>query len=167
MTHANAPLTPEGRWRLVRCVVVDGWSVARAAERFQVSLTTVRRWVGRYQADGRAGLIDRSSRPHRSPNATAQPLVRQIVHLRLKRGWGPVPIAAKVGVAPSTVHRVLVRCRLNRLQLLDRATREPVRRYEHAAPGDLVHIDVKKLGPRGWRLACAGSCLGSARQASR
>ena len=146
VTHANAPLTPEGRWRLVRCVVVDGWAVARAAERFQVSQTTVRRWVSRYELAGRGGLVDRSSRPHRSPRRTPQPLVRKIVHLRLKRRWGPVRIAAEVGLAPSTVHAVLTRCRLNRLSSLDRATGEPIRRYEHATPGAMVHVDIKKLG---------------------
>lgn len=146
VSHANAPLTPEGRWRLVRCVVIDGWPIARAAERFQVAQTTVRRWVARYEQHGRDGLVDRSSRPHRSPGRTPQPLVRKIVHLRLKRRWGPVRIAAELGLAPSTVHAVLVRCRLNRLADLDRATGEPIRRYEHATAGAMVHVDIKKVG---------------------
>jgi transposase InsO family protein len=98
---------------------------------------------------------DRSSRPHRCPHRTPQPLVRQIVHLRWKQRLGPVEIADRTGLAPSTVHAVLVRCRLNRLAAIDRVTGEPVRRYEHPYPGSLVHVDVKKLGNvpdgGGWR----------------
>jgi transposase InsO family protein len=98
---------------------------------------------------------DASSRPHRSPNRTPEPVVRKIVHLRWKQRLGPVQIADRVGLAPSTVHAVLVRCRLNRLSHLDRATGEPIRRYEHDHPGSLIHVDVKKLGNipdgGGWR----------------
>jgi transposase InsO family protein len=98
---------------------------------------------------------DRSSRPHHCPHRTAQPLVRTIVHLRWKQRLGPVQIADRTGLAPSTVHRVLARCRLNRLTAIDRVTGEPVRRYEHPHPGSLVHVDVKKLGNvpdgGGWR----------------
>jgi transposase InsO family protein len=100
-------------------------------------------------------MADRSSRPHRSPGRTPQPLVRKVVHLRWKHRLGPVQIAARTGLAPSTVYRVLVRCRLSRLAALDRVTGEPVRRYEHPYPGSLVHVDVKKLGNvpdgGGWR----------------
>jgi hypothetical protein len=82
-------------------------------------------------------------------------VVRKIVHLRWKQRLGPVEIAARVGCAPSTAHRVLVRCRINRLAHLNRVTGEPVRRYEHPHPGDLLHVDVKKLGNipdgGGWR----------------
>ena len=91
-------------------------------------------------------MNDASSRPHSSPNRTPAPVVRKIVHLRWKHRLGPVQIADRVGCAPSTVHAVLVRCRLNRLTHVDRATGEPIRRYEHAHPGDLLHVDVKKLG---------------------
>ena len=98
---------------------------------------------------------DRSSRPHRQPRRTPAPVVRKIVHLRWKRRLGPVEIAGRLGMASSTVHAVLVRCRVNRLTYLDRATGEQIRRYEHAAPGDLLHVDVKKLGNipdgGGWR----------------
>jgi transposase-like protein len=146
VVHPNAPLSPLGRWRLVRLVLEDGWPVARVAERFQVSRTTAYRWVGRYRQAGRAGLADRSSRPHQMPRLTPAPLVRKIKHLRLKRRWGPVGIAVKLGMAASTVHRVLVRLRLNRLAWMDRSTGAVVRRYEHPAPGSLVHVDVKKLG---------------------
>ena len=145
MVHANAPLSELGRLRLARCVVEDGWPIARAAERFQVSRTTTARWVGRYREAGVAGMSDRSSRPHRSPNRTPAPVVRKIVHHRTKKRLGPVQIAALVGVAPSTVHRVLTRCGLQRLAWLDRATGAPVR-YEYSEPGGLVHVDIKKLG---------------------
>jgi transposase InsO family protein len=100
-------------------------------------------------------MADRSSRPHHSPDKTPQPIVRKIVHVRWKRRLGPVAIAGELGLAASTVHAVLVRCRINRLSHVDRLTGEPVRRYEHAQPGDLLHVDVKKLGNipdgGGWR----------------
>jgi transposase InsO family protein len=144
--HRNAPLTELGRLRLARCIVEQGWPVARAAERFQVSRTTAQRWARRYRESGPAGMADRSSRPHHCPGRTPPELVRAIVRLRMRQRLGPVAIAARVGVAPSTCHRVLVRCRLNRLAWCDRATGEPVRRYEHPTAGALVHVDVKKLG---------------------
>jgi transposase InsO family protein len=91
-------------------------------------------------------MTDRSSRPHRVANRTPRHVVRRIVHLRWKQRLGPVQIGARVGLAPSTVHAVLVRCRLNRLSHLDRASGEPIRRYEHPHPGAMLHADVKKLG---------------------
>ena len=146
MSHANAALTPKARLKLARLVVDDGWPIARAAERFQVSWPTAKRWAERYRQAGPAGMQDRSSRPCSQPNRTPQPLVRKIVHLRWKQRLGPVAIADRVGLAASTVHAVLVRCRLNRLSHLDRCTGEPVRRYEHDTPGAMLHVDVKKLG---------------------
>jgi transposase InsO family protein len=141
--------------RLARLIVDDGWPIARAAERFQVSWATAKRWADRYQLEGPAGMTDRSSRPHRSPRTTPPPMVRKIVHLRWKQRLGPVAIAARVGCSASTAHQVLRRCRINRLSRVDRATGEPVRRYEHPEPGDLLHVDVKKLGNipdgGGWR----------------
>jgi transposase InsO family protein len=127
-------------------VVDEGWPVARAAERFSVSWPTAKRWADRYRQAGPAGMVDRSSRPHHVANRTPQPLVRRVVHLRWRPRLGPVAIGARVGLAPSTVHAVLVRCRLNRLSHVDRATGEPIRRYEHPHPGSLLHMDVKKLG---------------------
>jgi transposase InsO family protein len=154
--HRNAPLTETGRLRLARCIVEDGWPVAWAAERFQVSRPTATRWRDRYLELGPAGMADRSSRPHSSPRRTPQPLVRKIVHLRWKQRLGPVAIAARVGLAPSTVHRILVACRINRRWHVDRATGEPIRRYEMTRPGELVHVDIKKLGNipdgGGWRV---------------
>ena len=155
MSHANAALSERGRLRLARLIVEDGWPIARAAERFQVAWPTAQRWADRYRVEGPAGMRDRSSRPHHSPSVTPPSMVRTIVHLRWKQRLGPVAIAARVGCAPSTVHQVLRRCRINRLAHVDRATGEPVRRYEHPRPGDLLHVDVKKLGNipdgGGWR----------------
>ena len=155
MSHANAALTPRARLRLAKLVVDQGWPVARAAERYDVSWPTAKRWAERYRRMGEAGMSDASSRPHRSPTRTPAPVVRKIVHLRWKQRLGPVQIAGRVGCAPSTVHAVLVRCRLNRLTHVDRATGEPIRRYEHPHPGSMIHVDVKKLGNvpdgGGWR----------------
>jgi len=154
-THACAALTPRARLRLARLIVEQGWSIPRAAERYDVSWRTAKKWADRYRAEGPAGMTDRSSRPHRQTNRTPQPIVRKIVHLRWKQRLGPVEIGDRLGMASSTVHAVLVRCRLNRLTHIDRATGEPIRRYEHERPGDLIHVDVKKLGKvpdgGGWR----------------
>ena len=155
MSHANAALTPRARLRLARLIVDSGWSPARAAERYDVSWRTAAKWADRYRAEGEAGMNDRSSRPRRQPTTTPAPVVRKILHLRRKRRWGPVPIADQLGLAASTVHAVLRRQRANRLSHLDRTTGEPVRRYEHDQPGDLLHVDGKNLGNvpdgGGWR----------------
>jgi transposase InsO family protein len=141
--------------RLARLIVEHGWPPARAAERYDVSWRTAAKWADRYRQEGPAGMQDRSSRPHTQPHRTPPPVVRKIVHLRRRRRCGPVAIGGQLGLAASTVHAVLVRCRLNRLSHVDRVTGEPVRRYEHAQPGDLLHVDVKKLGNvpdgGGWR----------------
>ena len=156
MSHANALLTPKGRLLLARCVVDQGWTLRRAAERFQVSATTAARWAGRYREHGAAGMVDRSSRPHRSPRRTPTRLERRIIKVRVIRRWGPARIGFLLGVHPSTVYRVLSRFGMARLTWLDRPTGRVIRRYEHAAPGDLVHVDVKKLGRipdgGGWRI---------------
>lgn len=155
MVHANAALTPRARLKLARLIVEDGWPVARAAERFQVSWPTAKRWRDRYLELGAPGMVDRSSRPHRMPRLTPQPVVRKIVHLRWKQRLGQLEIAARLGLAASTVHQVLRRCGISRLNQVDRMTGEPVRRYEHPYPGSLIHVDVKKLGnipdQGGWR----------------
>ena len=158
MPHANAPLTETGRLRLARCVVDEGWSRARAAERFQVSRTTAARWADRYRELGRPGWSTGPSRPHRCPRrGRPPPMVRKIVHLRSKKRLGPVAIAALVGVAPSTVHRVLARAGISRPGTLDRATGEPVRRYEIPRPrraGPRRHQEARQH-PRRRRLAQA------------
>jgi transposase InsO family protein len=146
MPHRNAPLTETGRLRLARCVVDDGWPLRRAAERFQVSPTTAQRWAARYRQMGEAGMADRSSRPHHSPRRTPTRTERRIIKVRVLRRWGPARIAYLLRLNPATVHRVLTRFGLARLAHLDRATGRVIRRYEHAAPGDLVHVDIKKLG---------------------
>jgi transposase InsO family protein len=161
--HANAALTPRARLKLGRLVVIDKVTVADAARRFQCSYATAKRWAGRFRELHEAGvevrvehLADRSSRPRTSPTKTPQPLVRKIVHVRWKRKVGPVEIAGIVGVPASTVHAVLKRCGISRLLQVDRVTGEPVRRYEHDRPGDMLHQDVKKLGNipdgGGWRM---------------
>jgi transposase len=93
MSHANACLTPRGRLKLARCVVEDGWSLRRAADRFQVSVPTAQRWVQRYRELGEAGMVDRSSRPHHSPNRTPRRVERKIKHLqpRSPAGSGCIP----------------------------------------------------------------------------
>ncbi|BFU42818.1 IS481 family transposase [Krasilnikovia sp. MM14-A1004] len=146
MPHRNAPLSETGRLRLARCVVDDRWPLRRAAERFQVSPTTAKRWADRYRTDGPAGMRDRSSRPHHSPTRTNTRTERRIIKVRVLRRWGPTRIAYLLGLNPATVHRVLARYRLARLTHLDRATGRVIRRYEHEAPGDLIHVDIKKLG---------------------
>ena len=146
MSHANATLTPRGRLLLARCVVEQGWTLRRAAERFQTSATTAARWAGRYREQGEAGMHDRPCRPHRSPRRTPTRRERRIIKVRVIRRWGPARIGFLLGIHPSTVHRVLSRYGLARLAWLDRTTGRNVRRYERAAPGDLVHLDVKKLG---------------------
>ncbi|MEV0370386.1 IS481 family transposase, partial [Streptomyces sp. NPDC050636] len=146
MSHRNAPLTPTGRLRLARCVVDDGWPLRRAAERFQVSHTTAARWAARYRQMGTAGMCDRSSRPHHQPRRTPAAVENHVVRLRREHRIGPVRLATRCGVAASTAHRILTRHGLPALAACDRATGQPVRRYERARPGELVHIDVKKLG---------------------
>ncbi|THA23784.1 IS481 family transposase [Streptomyces sp. RKND-216] len=146
MSHRNAPLTPTGRLRLARCVVDDGWPLRRAAERFQVAHTTAARWAGRYRRHGEAGMCDRSSRPHHCPRQTVPELENRVLQLRREHRIGPLRLAVRTGLAPSTCHRILHRHHMPALATLDRATGEPIRRYEHERPGELIHIDVKKLG---------------------
>ena len=156
MSHRNAPLSGLGRLRLASCVVEDGWSLRRAAERFQVSVTTASRWARRYRELGAAGMEDRSSRPHHSPRRTPTRTERRIIKVRVLRRWGPARIGYLLGIHPSTVHRVLTRYGLAKLRWLDRPTGRIIRRMEPARCGDLVHIDVKKLGKipagGGWRM---------------
>jgi transposase InsO family protein len=156
VSHRNAPLSETGRLRLARCVVEDGWPLRRAAERFQVSATTASRWADRYRVLGAAGMADHSSRPHRSPRRTPTHTERRIIKVRILRRWGPARIGYLLGMHPSTVHRVLTRYGLAKLRWLDRATGRVIRRMEPARCGDMVHVDVKKLGKipagGGWRM---------------
>ena len=145
--HENARLTPRGRAHLVRRVLEDGWSLRATARAFGVDAKTVRRWVDRFQHQGGAGLRDRSSRPRRQPRRTPKRVARQIEALRRRR-WSMERIAAQLRVSRSTVARRLRRQGLNRLQALEPA--EPPRRYQHEHPGELVHLDIKRLA-RFWR----------------
>ncbi|MEO6201052.1 MAG: IS481 family transposase [Cryobacterium sp.] len=160
VTHLNAPLTPEGRRKLVDLVIEDGWAQARVAERLQVSRATVSKWVRRYRAQGLAGLADHSSKPHRSPSQTARRTEHRIIALRFTRRWGPHRIGYHLHLPQSTVSKVLKRYHVPLLGHIDLNTGLPVRkpkpvRYERKNPGDLVHVDVKKLGRipdgGGWR----------------
>ncbi|WP_168440132.1 helix-turn-helix domain-containing protein, partial [Mycolicibacterium chlorophenolicum] len=155
MVHANAVLTPRGRLLLARLIVDEGWPIVRAAEHFHVSWPTAKRWATRYVEMGPAGMADRSSRPDRCPHRTPLPLVRKIVELRWRHLLSPLAIASRLSMPASTVHAVLVRCRLNRLSHIDIRTGEPIRRYEYGQPGAMIHVDVKKLGNipagGGWR----------------
>lgn len=156
--HPNAPLTPEGRRRMVSCVIDQGWTIEATAERFQIDAKTVRKWRDRFLAEGEAGLLDRSSRPRRSPNQTPRPLCRRVIRLRRKHRWGAHHIAFETGLAASTVQAILHRAGMGRLDQGDRATntREPVRRYQRDRPGELIHVDIKKIAgiPQGggWRI---------------
>jgi transposase InsO family protein len=153
VSHANAQLTPAGRLRLAQLVVDKGWPLRRAAERWNCSVTTARRWAARYRAQGRAGMHDRSSRPAASPRRTPTRIERRVVGLRISRRWGPARIGYRLRMQPSTVHKILRRYGCPPLTWTDPATgvrikwaRKKAQRYVHAAPGDLVHVDIKKLG---------------------
>lgn len=140
--HKNARLTPLGRERIVR-QVASGQTPEAVGKAAGVCPRTVRKWVDRYRREGLAGLQDRASRPHRLHRPTPQAVVEQIERLRRQR-WTGKQIAAETGVSPATVSRVLRRLGLNKLSALEPA--EPIRRYERENPGELIHIDIKKLG---------------------
>jgi transposase InsO family protein len=140
--HKNARLTPHGRERLVK-MVLSGQTPPAVATAGGVCPRTVRKWVARYTAHGRDGLQDRSSRPHRLRQPTPQPVIDRIESLRRQRRPGK-EIAAQLGVSAATVSRVLKRLGLNKLSALEPA--EPPRRYQREQPGEMIHIDIKKLG---------------------
>jgi len=142
-THQNARLTPKGREEMVRAVVEAGLSKAAAARKYNTTPKTVGKWVKRFRSEGVNGLRDRSSRPLSSPNQTAQITCAAVEALRRQRYSGG-QIAAELAISPATVSRILRRLGLNRLSALEPA--EPVRRYERQRPGELIHIDIKKLG---------------------
>lgn len=146
MSHSNAIRAPKGRLQLAQCIVNDHWPLRRAAERFQVSVTTASRWACRYRKHGPAGMHDASSRPHRSPRRVPRHTERRILGLRVNRRWVPARIGYKLGLHPSTVHNVLSRYRMSKRAWQDLATGKNIRRYERENPGDMVHVDIKKLG---------------------
>ena len=159
MAHRNARLTVFGRRLLIDRVVGQGRPVAHVAAELGCSRQTASKWVNRWRASGDAGLVDRPSTPHRVPRRTPAELEARLCHLRTQRKLGPARLGPLVGLAPSTAHAVLTRHGLHRLNFLDRPTGQLVRqvaRYERARPGELVHVDVKKLGRLrdggGWRI---------------
>lgn len=151
MSHGNARLTVHGR-RLIVERHQQGWLKAHIAAAMGVSRKCVKTWLDRYDAEGEAGLEDRSSRPHSSPTRTAPEVEAQIVALRIRERCGPDWIGAELGVPVRTVSRVIARHGLPRLCQLDPITGQVIRaskvtavRYERSRPGELVHMDVKKL----------------------
>jgi transposase InsO family protein len=167
--HPNAVLTPTGRRRMVSCVLERGWTVEATAERFQVDAKTVRKWRDRFLAEGEAGLLDRSSRPHRCPNRTPRPICRRVTTLRRRRRWGADRIGFEVGIAASTVQAILRAAGLGRLDRGDRATASKPcpQRYQREHPGELIHVDIKKLAAipdgGGWRAHGRGAANGMGR----
>ncbi len=146
--HANAPLGPKGRAAMVARVVERGWSLAEAAEAAGVSDRTCSKWVDRYRREGEGGLLDRPSTPHTIANRTGERRVAVIAGLRRMRMTG-AEIAECLGMALSTVSGILQRIGLGKLSRLEPP--EPPNRYQRARPGELIHIDVKKLGRIGDR----------------
>jgi transposase InsO family protein len=162
VSHRNAPLTPTGR--LLLCQRIEaGWAIAHAADAMGVSRQCAHKWWRRYEELGAEGLHDRSSRPRRSPGQTPAALERRIVTRRRIDKLGPHRIGARLGIPPSTVYRVLVRNDMGRLDYFDRATGRQIRRYEWSRPGELVHVDIKKLG----RIPDGGGHKVRGRQAAR
>jgi len=141
--HKNARLTFIRREQLVLRVLLEQVTLNSAAAEFKVSARTAAKWVRRYQQEGQAGLQDRSSRPHRSPRRTHAERAQQVEQMRRQRFTG-LHIAQRTGLSRATVSRILRRLGLNRMRDLEPAV--PVIRYEHAAPGDLLHLDIKQLG---------------------
>ena len=141
--HGNAALTPNQRLRLAWRVVEAGWSLGEAAEAAEVSERTARKWVDRYRVEGEAGLVDRSSSPRSQPRATPDDRIEAIAALRRVRLTGQ-EIALTLGMALSTVQGILTRIGLGKLSRLEPP--EPPNRYERRRAGELLHIDVKKLG---------------------
>lgn len=155
MSHARPRLTPWSRQLLVERVLA-GRPAAHVAAEMGVSRATAYKWLSRYREEGPNGLLDRPSRPLTSPHRTEAGTEAMIVALRRDRRLGAARIGGILGLNPSTVHRVLTRHGIPRLSWLDRPTGRVIRRYEKSRPGELVHVDVKKLGAirpgGGWRV---------------
>ncbi|WP_329425333.1 IS481 family transposase [Streptomyces sp. NBC_01268] len=162
MAHRNARLTVFGRRLLVERVC-SGRPVAHVAAEMGISRATAHKWIRRWRTEGEAGLHDRSSRPHTTPHRTAAAVEEQVCGLRRNRKLGPARIGPILGLPTSTVHRILTRHRLNRLAWIDRPTGVVIRRYERERPGELIHVDVKKLG----RIPDGGGHRTLGRQAGR
>jgi transposase len=155
MAHRNARLTVHGRRLLIARVIGQGRPVAHVVKELGCSRATGYKWLARWRTEGDAGLHDRPSTAHHLPRKTPPTVEAAICQLRQDRKLGPRRLAPLLGVPASTVHAVLTRHGLHRLAWLDRPTGKPVRRYERQRPGELIHVDVKKLGRLrdggGWR----------------
>jgi transposase InsO family protein len=162
VSHRNARTTPAGRRLIVQRHREQRWPQAHIAAAMGISRQCVKKWLDRYEAEGDAGLEDRSSRPHRTPRRTSPEVEAGVVELRRRERRGPDFIGSELGVPARTVSRILVRHQVPPLAVLDPITGEVIRaskvtavRYERARPGELVHMDVKKLGKippgGGWR----------------
>jgi transposase len=162
MAHRNARLNVHGRRLVVQRVREEGWAVAHVAKAMGISRQCAHRWLARWDAEGDAGLEDRSSRPHRSPNQTPPEIEARVIDARRRLRQGPDLLGPEVGVAPRTVSRILRRHGVPRLAECDpltgaviRASKTTAVRYERDYPGELVHVDVKKIGRipdgGGWR----------------
>lgn len=155
MSHGKAKLTPAGRLLLVERIERQGWPAAHAAAMAGVSRATAYKWLTRWRSEGLPGLQDRSSRPRSMPSKTSPDVEARVCELRRTWRRGPHLLAGRLGMSPSTVHAVLVRHGLSRLSRLDRVTGDVIR-YERDHPGELIHVDVKKLGRipdgGGWRV---------------
>ncbi|WP_326684946.1 IS481 family transposase [Streptomyces microflavus] len=162
MSHRNARLTVHGR-RILVDRVLGGRPVAHVAAEMGISRPTAHKWIRRWRAEGDTGLADRSSRPHRTPHRTPRAVEARVCDLRRTRKLGPARIGPVLGLPASTVHRILTRHSLNRLSWIDRPTGTLIRRYERDLPGELIHIDVKKLG----RIPDGGGHKTLGRQAGR
>lgn len=153
--HRNAPLTPEGRFRLC-CLIEDGWTIASSAECMRISRQTAHKWWRRYQQGGRIALEDRTSRPRRCPTKTSAKVERRVVQLRRRHQVSAARLAERAGLPASTLHAVWARHGVSRLSDLERRTGRIVRRIETTHPGELIHLDVKKQAriPKGggWRV---------------
>ncbi|WP_328296787.1 IS481 family transposase [Streptomyces sp. NBC_00435] len=145
MSHRNARLTVFGRRLLVERVR-SGRPVAHVAAEMGISRATAHKWMRRWRAEGEAGLHNRSSRPRTTPHRTSTEVEARVCELRRARKLGPARIGPVLGLPASTVHRILTRHNLHRLAWIDRPTGTVIRRYERDRPGELIHIDVKKLG---------------------
>jgi transposase InsO family protein len=140
--HYHARLTIVRREQLAKGVLEGRWSLKEAMAEFKLSRQSAAKWVRRYREHGLAGLRDRTSRPHQSPRRTSEERIMEVERLRRER-WTGVRIAQQLGLSRATVSRVLRRLGLNRIRDLEPAP--AVVRYEHAAPGDMLHLDIKRL----------------------
>ncbi len=169
MSQVRPQLSVYGRWLLVQRVM-SGRPVAHVAAELGVSRATGYKWWRRWREEGAGGLHSRSSRPRRSPMKTPAVVEEQVLALRRERRLGPARIAGILQLPPSTVHRILARHAMPRLAWLDRPTGAPVR-YERDRPGELVHVDIKKLGRLreggGWRVHGRDSAAGRRNKAAQ